>query len=201
MISKGDTIRSMCVIDKLHNHVARYLCYCIDCGALHILTSSDLNSSRKGNIKCDCGIHDRSKTHGLRSHRLYSILAHMKSRCYNKNNKDFQNYGGRGITICDEWLNDFQAFYDWSMNNGYQEGLTIDRIDVNKNYEPSNCRWVDQKVQQRNRRNNRIYTIDGVSKCLSEWCELYNVNYDLVRGRLDYNWDIKEALLTPSRKE
>lgn len=92
------------------------------------------------------------KKHGMRNTRLYRIYNNMKQRCYNENSPDHKNYGARGITICDEWLNDFMNFYNWSINNGYKEGLTIDRINNNGNYEPSNCRWVDRKTQNRNNR-------------------------------------------------
>lgn len=79
--------------------------------------------------------------------------------------------------MCDEWLNDFQAFYDWSIVNGYNDNLTLDRIDNNGNYEPNNCRWVTQTQQSRNRRFCKYYTINGETKCLGEWCELRGLNY------------------------
>ncbi len=97
----------------------------------------------------------RKITHGLYNTRLNNIWSGIKQRCYNPKCQAFMYYGKRGIIICDEWYSDFKAFYDWSMKNGYRQGLTIDRIDNNGNYEPSNCRWTTMAVQDRNKRNKR----------------------------------------------
>ena len=112
-----------------------------------------------GNTK-SCGCYNKrrtkeaNRTHGLKYTRLYGIWKNIKSRTLNLNYKRFEDYGGRGITICDEWKNDFMSFYNWAINNGYVEGkkLSLDRIDVNGNYCPDNCRWVDDVIQARNRR-------------------------------------------------
>ena len=93
-----------------------------------------------------------------------------------ENSKDYPNYGGRDIAVCNEWKHDFMSFYDWAMLNGYKEGLQIDRIDNNGNYEPSNCRWSTRKQQCRNRRSNITYTINGITKCLFDWCVQLNIN-------------------------
>ena len=120
----------------------------------------------------------------------------MKSRCYYTKNKNYNAYGGRGIAVCDEWKNDFMSFYNWAMENGYDDTLTIDRIDNNKGYEPSNCRWVDMKQQSRNRRNTRTITYKGETKPISEWCELLNLNYYTVISRLDrLGWSVERTLL------
>ena len=111
---------------------------------------------------------------------LYWRLTRIKSRCYNKNNPRYKDYGGRGITICDEWLNDFMNFYNWAMTNGYKENLTIDRIDVNGNYEPNNCRWVTPKIQSNNKRNNIIVKYNNEKMTLKQWSELLNLNYKMV---------------------
>lgn len=119
----------------------------------------------------------------------------MKGRCYNKNHTKYPNYGARGIKVCDEWLHEFMNFYNWSMSHGYKDNLTIDRIDVNGNYEPNNCRWADAKQQMRNTTRNVYYTINGETHCLSEWCEILNLNYQTVHSRMHkLGWSINEAL-------
>lgn len=128
---------------------------------------------------------------------LYRIWVNMKNRCYNSKTEMFKYYGGRGITICDEWRNDFTAFYNWSIINGYSDDLTIDRIDVNGNYEPSNCRWVSVAEQNVNRRNNHYITLNGITKSLSEWCRYYSINYQTVQDRLRRGWNYSDALQKP----
>ena len=123
----------------------------------------------------------------------------MKIRCYNKNSKNYKNYGGRGIIICEECLK-YETFYEWAKNNGYKENLTIDRIDVNGNYEPQNCRWATLKEQANNKRNNLFFTINGITKTQAQWCKEYNIPVTNVRRRLNSGWSIEKALMTPIRK-
>ena len=130
--------------------------------------------------------------HGVGS-VLYNKWGSMKTRCYYPQSKDYKNYGGRGIKICDEWLN-YDNFRNWSISTGYQEGLTIDRIDNDRNYEPSNCKWITMKEQQRNKRNNRIITYNGKSLTLVEWGEIYNINPDRIGARLKNGWSVEDAL-------
>ena len=100
----------------------------------------------------------------------------MRKRCYNENAREYPLYGGRGIVMCDEWRNNFDAFCSWALANGYAGTLSIDRIDNNGIYSPDNCRWATRSQQQRNKRNNTIYTIDGVSMTASDWYEKYGIN-------------------------
>ena len=141
------------------------------------------------------------KTHGMYNTRLYDIWVNMKQRCFNPNDQAYQNYGGRGIAVCDEWKDDFQAFYDWSVSNGYQDGLSIDRINNDGNYSPENCRWTDRNVQNRNRRNNHKITYNGVTKTVVEWAEEKNIPYELLLNRLNkLGWSVERALTTPIEK-
>lgn len=122
--------------------------------------------------------------------RIGSIIRTIKFRCYNPKSDQYKNYGARGIKVCDEWLNGTEGFYNWAKANGYRRGLQIDRIDVNGNYEPSNCRWVEPKVNARNRRVALVF--DG--KTLPEWCELKNANYKFVHYLIQKGIDWRKAL-------
>ena len=162
-----------------------YKCKC-DCGNEVILYQGEIIS---GHTKsCGC-LHVK---HGLWKSRLYNIRRGMLKRCYLKTNKDYKNYGGRGIKICDEWKNDFKAFYDWAMNNGYKENLTLDRIDVNGNYEPSNCRWVTSQKQANNRTSNRLISYNGETHNITEWAKILNIPRYLIYQRIKANWSIEK---------
>lgn len=162
-------------VENDKNGNSRFVCKC-DCGKEKTVLSQCLRSGRTKSCGCfsreisaiNCEKLGRaSKTHGLRSTRLYHVWNDMKTRCYNKNALNYNDYGGRGITICDEWRNDFKAFYDWAMANGYDENAprgtcTIDRVDNNKGYSPDNCRWVSVRVQNNNKRNGKPFTYEDV---------------------------------------
>lgn len=113
----------------------------------------------------------------------------MKKRCENPNNKRYIDYGGRGIKVCEEW-HDFIVFYEWAINNGYSENLTIDRINNEDDYKPSNCRWATKKEQANNRRTNVNITIGNTTKTLREWCDIFQVNYQKVEARHIRNKDL-----------
>lgn len=125
--------------------------------------------------------------HGKTGNRIYRIYRGMKSRCFCKSDYHYKWYGAKGITICQEWLDDFMSFYNWSLENGYKDNLSIDRIDVNGNYEPSNCRWIDHKTQCNNRHNSHYIEINGEVKTMAQWLEIYadnNVSSASVRRRI-----------------
>lgn len=117
--------------------------------------------------------------------RLFKIWCDMKKRCCTPSCEHYDRYGGRGISVCDEWEKEFVSFYEWSMANGYEDGLSIDRIDVNGNYEPSNCRWVTQRAQKWNTSQNLFIEHDGERKCLAQWCEELGVNYSVAQSRIN----------------
>lgn len=117
--------------------------------------------------------------------RLYKCWQDMKSRCYNKNNKNYHQYGGNGITVCNEWLDNYQTFRIWATENGYSDELTLDRIDFESDYTPNNCRWVSIKKQQNNRSNNRYIEFNGEVKTLSEWCEDLGLNKSTISSRIN----------------
>lgn len=131
--------------------------------------------------------------------RLYSIYHNMKSRCYLPTFSRYEFYGGRGITICDEWLNSFQSFYDWAINNGYDSNLLLGRIDINGDYEPNNCRWVDRSVQNNNTRKNHYYTYNGETKSIAAWAKQYKIHRCVLNNRLRRGWTFEDAIKEPTR--
>ena len=193
--------------DKVMPRNVVWLCKC-DCGNLIEVTSGSLV---KGNTRsCGCLRKETSSNkpsdHHLSKTRLYVIWRNMKDRCYNVKSAKYSSYGERGIKVCDDWLGaqGFLNFREWAFANGYDENAdrfecTIDRIDVNGNYEPSNCQWVSNAFQSRNKRNTKYFIIDGQKKCLAEWCDIYNVAYSMVLRRLYNGMSIVEALTKPSR--
>lgn len=153
---------------------AKWLCRCV-CGKEKIIRGADLRLGKS--TSCGCKRTVWNKTHGMTGTRINRIYFAMKSRCYNKNNPKYPSYGGRGITVCDEWRNDFMAFYNWAINNGYKEDLSIDRINNNGNYEPKNCRWANTYQQSNNTRRNHIVEYKGHKKTISEWYRFFGISH------------------------
>lgn len=177
-------------------------CLC-DCGREVVVKGQDL---KRGSTKsCGClkeTFEPSNKTHGMSKTRLFKIWNGMKQRCYNPNNEKYPIYGGRGITVCPEWIGEqgFQNFYDWSMGNGYTENLTIDRIDTNGNYEPSNCKWSTLKEQANNTRSTVFLTYKGETKPVSEWSEITGIRQDTLTYRKRHGWTDEECIEIPLNK-
>lgn len=182
-------------------------CQC-DCGNIAIVQGRHLVSGLTQS--CGCLFRERAsesnKKHGLSKSRIYGVLESMKTRCYNPDSKNYKHYGGRGIKICPEWLGDngSENFIKWAYENGYDENAkhgkcTIERIDVNGDYEPSNCRWASMKEQSYNKRNNVILEYKGERLTLKEASEKYGINPHLIYSRLNNNWSVEDALQIPPR--
>lgn len=121
----------------------------------------------------------------------------MKARCKAKTGKHYKNYSSRGITVCDEWVNDYPAFKKWALENGYEEGLSIDRIDNNLGYSPDNCRWVPKEEQWFNKRNSSKFTFNGETKTAAEWAKQYGMEYSIFYNRAKNGWDLEKIVNTP----
>ena len=170
-------------------------CTC-ECGNKIVATTLDL---RKGDVRsCGCLKAERDRTfgiiHGDNNTRLHTIWSAMRYRCRKKNAADSQYYFEKGIRVCEEWDRDYLCFKEWALSNGYAENLTIDRIDVNGNYSPENCRWVNMKVQANNRSNSRYITYLGETHTIQEWSEIKNIKYSTLYMRFRAGWSPDRAL-------
>ncbi len=177
-----------------------WLCQC-DCGKTSATTAHRLLSG--GCKSCGCqrgGKRIYGDTHKL----LYGVYMQMKSRCLDESCPAYPNYGGRGISVCAEWAqqNGHLVFEKWALANGYKRGLTLDRIDNDKDYSPDNCRWTTRKVQSNNKRNNVLITFNGKMQTLSQWAEEYHLSPSKLNGRIQVmHWPMEEALeLVPHKK-
>ena len=170
-------------------------CVC-ECGNTTVVNTRDLRSLRIKSCGCLADI-NRYKKHDMSGTRLYTILRDMKARCYNSKSKDYSRYGGRGITICDEWM-DFCNFKDWALSHGYNDNLPIDRIDFNKGYCPENCRWVDLDIQSNNKSTSIFVTFNGEKKTISQWAKQTGIDKNTIRGRLLRGWPPELALTFPT---
>ena len=181
---------------KLNDGTSRraWLCKC-DCGNEVIVTTAELRSGDTKSCGClkrelDC---ERATTHGYHGTHIHNVWCAMRRRCRNSTGKSAKYYHDRGISVCPEWDNDFLNFYEWSLSNGYSEGLTIDRIDVNGGYEPGNCRWVSMKTQANNRSNSRNISFRGEMHTLQEWSEICGIPYTTLYMRFRNGWSTERA--------
>lgn len=171
-----------------HGGQCYWLCSC-DCGHDVVVRASHLKSGHTASCGCQKG----NKTHGESKTRLYTIWNNMRERCSNPNNRSYYLYGARGIRVDPSW-DDYQTFREWALSNGYKDSLTIDRINNNLGYCPSNCRWATVKEQANNTRRNRLITYKGETHSLSEWARLLGIKQSTLSMRINkYNWPIEEA--------
>lgn len=175
-----------------------WLCRC-DCGNEILADSGRLTSGNT--MSCGCFRKEKScynhKQHGLSNSKIYKAWSSMRSRCNCKTNKVYYRYGGRGIKVCKEWDDNFQAFYDWSISNGFRDDLTIDRIDNNGDYSPDNCRWATMLIQDNNKRNNVFIAHNGETHTAAEWDRLLGNCDGTVADRLRRGWSVEDAISVP----
>lgn len=174
------------IVGQTQGRKTLWRCKC-DCGTEVVVVKDSLKSGHTRSCGC---LHSDIVTkihtkHGHAGERVHDIWVGMKDRCNNPNRSSYKDYGGRGIFVCDEWADDFQKFYDWSLENGYADNLTIDRIDNDKGYYPENCRWATNKEQSNNRRTNRYITYNNVSRTISEWARLFDMSPGALRQRIN----------------
>lgn len=180
---------------------AMWHCRC-DCGRETDVSGHNLRRWLTTSCGCLRREHaaDAHRTHGGTGSRLYNIWRTMRARCENPHNENYDYYGGRGITVCEEW-HDFANFMQWAERTGYQENLTIDRIDVNEGYNPVNCQWATMHEQARNKRSNVNITYHGITRCLSDWAATFGIDVGTLWLRVfRRGWDIERAFTTPVQK-
>lgn len=181
------------VVDRDHVH-----CVC-ECGKEFTTRLRHLTS---GNTKsCGClqkdKVTSRGTTHGKSKHPLYKTWHNMRSRCKNPNASKYELYGGRGISVCEEWDKNFEEFFNWSVSNGWEPGKSIDRINSDKGYCPENCRWVDVFTQNNNLRSNHVIDYNGETHSVYEWARLLGINPKTLSERIRRGWSVERALNTP----
>lgn len=187
----GQKFGKLLVLEKTNekaknNGEYKYKCIC-DCGKKILVRGSNL---KQGNSKsCGCS-HSSSIT--KENHRLYIIYDNMKARCNNPKCVSYKNYGGRGIKVCKEWNKDFNVFVKWALENGYKDNLTLDRINNNGNYEPSNCRWATKIEQANNMRTNRFITYNNETKTIAQWSRILKISPQNLRYRINH-WGVEKA--------
>ena len=169
---------------------AQWQCQC-DCGKVRVIGAEYLKNGRSQS--CGCHKNDYNRRHGGKGTKLYEVWRFMRYRCESPNNQAYPMYGARGIQVCEDW-HDFAAFRVWAMDNGYREGLSIDRIDVNGNYEPSNCRWTDARTQMNNRRNTPHYEYGGKRMTISEWSKETGIPRNTLLNRIKRGWSFERAI-------
>lgn len=206
----GEKFGRLTVVSRLDNYISpsgtkssRWKCVC-ECGQYVQVLGKHLATG--DTVSCGCYRNERRKevktTHGGSKDRLYRVWLNMIARCYNPQETGYSNYGGRGITLCSEWKNDYSVFRDWALNHGYDPNAargesTIDRIDVDGNYAPDNCRFTSMREQTNNRRNNRILTYQGEQDSIANWIKRLSLNRAVVYKRIYNGWSTDDAFERP----
>lgn len=190
----GQKFNMLTAIRIAERNPLKWECKC-DCGNLCIVRAGNIINGKQKS--CGCLSHKGNPIHGQCYTRVYRIYAKIKRRCFVKDDPAYPRYGGRGITMCDEWKDSFENFSEWAYANGYADNLSIDRIDNNGSYTPENCRWSDLYCQANNKRNNVIYCYEGKTQTLPNWCREKNMSYKAVWYRLSKGWPFEKAISTP----
>lgn len=164
-----------------------YKCIC-ECGNETVVYQGKLISGQTKSCGC------LSKNHCMWNKRIYNTYRAMKKRCFLKKDKDYKNYGARGIKVCEEWKDNPKSFFDWAMSHGYRDDLTIERIDVNGNYCPENCKWITSSEQSNNRRNNIFIVVNGIKKNIKQWSEELKINSWILYQRRSRGVNIQEFI-------
>lgn len=191
----GKKFNRLTVIKFAYNKNKRnyWECKC-DCGNTTFVTTSKLTTL--WTKSCGCARKTHGFTSGGKTSRIYQTWSDMKLRCSSENSKIYKYYGGRGITVCNDWLK-FENFYNWAISSGYTDKLTIERLNVNGDYEPKNCTWVTQKIQMRNRRCSVFLMFDGENKTIAEWSEIKNISQKTLGERIKRGWSVCDVLNKP----
>lgn len=171
-------------------------CKCTKCGKVKLIQEAHLRVHVTASCKSCMDVFIPGN--GLNP-KLGKAWENMKTRCYNPNQEEFHNYGGRGIVVCEEWKNSKRVFVEWAMKSGYQDGLSLDRIDVNGNYEPGNCRWATDHIQTRNMRRNRMVTFNGKTQCITDWATELDISVGALKKRIKRH-GVEYALTAPLDK-
>ena len=191
LVKQGDRYGKLTIIKEVEkqNGFRMFECRC-DCGNIKVFILNNLRRSHT--TTCGCSW-DGNPTHGMRKTKEYSSWSGMRRRCLDFKNPKYPSYGGRGIKICERWMESFENFYE-DMGNIPGKCYSLGRIDNNGNYCPENCRWETMKQQARNKRNSKMITIDGVCRSMAEWSEISGLKYGALQYRLYTGWDPKEAI-------
>lgn len=181
-------------VGNTRNHDSLYLCLC-DCGQESTVRRNDLMSNRTKSCGCGQGkfTHGLSRRENGKKQKLYSVWIAMRDRCNNSGNKNYHNYGGRGISVCKEW-GDYAFFHSWAVANGYKEGMSIERKDNDGNYDMDNCTWLPKNKQQLNTRKVKYLTLDGETHSRREWSNITGIKKDTIRGRIRKGWSVEDIL-------